>query len=182
MQLWLSLVEFGSRLQLGDCPEPRLARTPDSDGRRRGAADGFSVWPPAPIKQLSLQASRQRKMNGPVCFQPPCLENKHLCLPMLRHVATLLAQATVPAPIAAAIALGRPVALRKPSGGARGLVVGDLLRRLVARTLAQQFSQQLNAACHPTPVCTLHADRSGGARAHPASQDSSRPSPHGPVR
>ena len=88
-------------------------------------------------------------MNGPVCFQPPCLENKHLCLQMLRHVATLLAQATVPAPIAAAIALGRPVALRKPSGGARGLVVGDLLRRLVARTLAQQFSQQLNAACHP---------------------------------
>ena len=55
-------------------------------------------------------------------------------------VATLLARAKVPAPIAAAIALGRLVALHKPSGGARGLVVGDLLRRLVARTLAQQFS------------------------------------------
>ena len=41
------------------------------------------------------------------------------------------------------------MALRKPSGGSRGLVVGDLLRRLVARTLAQQFSQQLDAACHP---------------------------------
>ena len=63
--------------------------------------------------------------------------------------ATLLARAQVPTAIAAAIALGRLVALRKPSGGSRGLVVGDLLRRLVARTLAQQFSQQLDAACHP---------------------------------
>ena len=65
------------------------------------------------------------------------------------NCSAFFARAKVPAPIAAAISLGRLVALRKPSGGARGLVVGDLLRRLVARTLAQQFSQQLNAACHP---------------------------------
>ena len=65
--------------------------------------------------------------------------------------ATLLARAQVPTAIAAAIALGRLVALRKPSGGSRGLVVGDLLRRLVARTLAQQFSQQLDAASMHSP-------------------------------
>jgi len=39
--------------------------------------------------------------------------------------------------------------VRKPAGGVRGLVVGDFLRRLVARTLAQQFSQHIDEATRP---------------------------------
>ena len=83
-------------------------------------------------------------------------------------IATLLARAKVPAPITAAIALGRLAAFRKPSGDAREVVVGDLLRGLVARTLAQQVSQQLDAACHPYqngPAWDLqHSRRSGTMR------------------
>ena len=52
-------------------------------------------------------------------------------------VAVFLARASVPEPIAAALAIGRLVAVRKPNGGTRGLMVGDFLRRVVARTLAQ---------------------------------------------
>ena len=66
-------------------------------------------------------------------------------------VASLLAQAQarVPDVIRAALGLGRMVALRKPTGGTRGLVVGDFLRRFTARTLAQQFAPSLEAACRP---------------------------------
>ena len=66
-----------------------------------------------------------------------------------RDVAVLLARASVPEPIAAALAIGRLVAVRKPNGGIRGLVVGDFLRRVVARTLAQQFATHFQRACLP---------------------------------
>ena len=47
------------------------------------------------------------------------------------------------------LGLGRMVAIRKPTGGTRGLVVGDFFRRLIARTLAQQFAPSIEAACRP---------------------------------
>ena len=62
-------------------------------------------------------------------------------------VATLLAQAQIPATILPAFGLGRVVAFTKPSGGTRGLVVGDFIRRIVARTLAQQFAGAVEEAC-----------------------------------
>ena len=64
-------------------------------------------------------------------------------------VATLLARGQVPEPAVAGLALGRLVAITKPGGGTRGLVVGDALRRLVARTLAQQFAEHFETACNP---------------------------------
>ena len=48
------------------------------------------------------------------------------------EVATLVAQARIPAAVMPAFGLGRVVALRKPNGGTRGLVVGDFFRRVVA--------------------------------------------------
>ena len=70
---------------------------------------------------------------------------------MTKHrAATDLARAQVPPGIAAAIGLGRIVALQKPKGRVRGIVVGDFLRRLVARSLAQFFfSSNLQEACQP---------------------------------
>ena len=53
-------------------------------------------------------------------------------------VATLLARAKVPSSATAALWLA--------DGWS---VVDDLLRRVVARTLAQQFSRQLDGACQP---------------------------------
>ena len=47
------------------------------------------------------------------------------------------------------IRLGRITALEKPSGGIRGIVVGDFNRRLVARTIAQQVSEDVQKATKP---------------------------------
>ena len=67
----------------------------------------------------------------------------------LHGAAQRLARADVPAPVLPAIRAGRIVALRKPNGRVRALVVGDVLRRLVGRTLAQQYASELQAACMP---------------------------------
>ena len=40
-------------------------------------------------------------------------------------------------------------ALQKPDGGVRGIVVGDVFRRLVGRTLAKQFAEQAQGATRP---------------------------------
>eukprot|EP00973_Karenia_brevis_P090932 12405089-Karenia_brevis.AAC.1 len=48
-----------------------------------------------------------------------------------------------------AVRLGRMTALVKPNGRVRGIVTGDTLRRLTARTLAQEFSKEFDRACSP---------------------------------
>ena len=45
--------------------------------------------------------------------------------------------------------MGRMIALRKFSSGVRGIVVGDVIRRLVARTVAQQVSSNMERATAP---------------------------------
>ena len=65
------------------------------------------------------------------------------------QVSQLLAQGLVPPVAAQLLGFGRMVALQKPQGGIRGLVVGDLFRRLVSRSLAQLFASQLQKACRP---------------------------------
>ena len=45
--------------------------------------------------------------------------------------------------------MARLIALAKRSRGVRGIATGEVLRRLVARALAQQFGPELNAACMP---------------------------------
>ena len=45
--------------------------------------------------------------------------------------------------------MGRMTALQKRDGGVRGIVVGDVVRRLVARPVAQQFTEEGEAVTHP---------------------------------
>ena len=61
-------------------------------------------------------------------------------------LAERLARADVPPSIVDAIRQGRLTALRKPNGGVRGIVVGDVIRRVVARTLAQQLGPAVEGA------------------------------------
>ena len=56
---------------------------------------------------------------------------------LLHRAAERLANADVPEQVLQALRLGRMVALRKPNGRVRALVVGDVFRRLVSRALAQ---------------------------------------------
>ena len=53
----------------------------------------------------------------------------------------------------------------------RGIVVGDFLRRLVARTLAQQFSQTVLGGNISIPIRSLHEGRNRGRDPRVASID-----------
>ena len=60
-----------------------------------------------------------------------------------------LARAQVPPVVVNMVRCGRMTALAKPDGGVRGIVSVDVLRRLVARTMAQQLGPAVKAATAP---------------------------------
>ena len=64
-------------------------------------------------------------------------------------VSELLARGAVPNSIRDIFGIGRLTALQKPSSGVRGLVAGDVIRRVVARTIWQQISEAVEAATAP---------------------------------
>ena len=74
------------------------------------------------------------------------LDSERDCV-ALCEFARVLVVGEVPHEVMKAIRLRRMTALSKPDGGV--IVVGDFLRRLVARTLAQQFSQAVLEATSP---------------------------------
>ena len=58
---------------------------------------------------------------------------------LLFRAGELLCQGQVAEEVVNIIRLGRLIALQKPTGGVRGIVAGEVQRRLVARTMAQQL-------------------------------------------
>ena len=64
-------------------------------------------------------------------------------------MAEQLVQGRAPEVAVQAIRLGRLTALRKPDGGVRSIVVGDVVRRLVSRTVAQQLGEAVKLATSP---------------------------------
>ena len=86
------------------------------------------------------------------------------------EAATNLAQATVPASVAAALTTARLTAHSKRDGRVRGIVIGCSFQWLVARTLAKQFAEDSEQEC-PVSVRIVHTcwDRlrlSFGPRCH----------------
>ena len=78
---------------------------------------------------------------------------------LLTQVANLLAIGQVPHTILEAIRIGRLTALQKPDGSVRGLVVGDIIRRLVARTIAKQISEKVEVATAPFHYALINTAR-----------------------
>ena len=70
------------------------------------------------------------------------------------EVACQFARARMLAEVVKAIRLGRITALEKPDGGVKGIVVGDVFRRVIARTMAQQNSKFAEGATHQF-LCAL---------------------------
>ena len=68
---------------------------------------------------------------------------------MLFGVAEQLAQGLAPEAAIQALRLGRLTALRKPTGGVRGIVAGDIIRRITSRTIAQQLGEAVKTATSP---------------------------------
>ena len=77
------------------------------------------------------------------------LLKSHQDTQLMCKLAGRFAQGQVPDNIVAAVRLGRMTALVKPAGGVRGIVVGDVFRRLVARTVAQQMGPAVEKATAP---------------------------------
>ena len=69
---------------------------------------------------------------------------ERLCL-----LGGIMSRGEVPVRVEPAIRLGRMTALQKPDGGIRGIVVGDVFRRLIARTMAQQIADAVETATAP---------------------------------
>ena len=68
---------------------------------------------------------------------------------MLFLVGEQLATGKAPHEVVEIVRMGRLTALTKPNGGIRGIVSGDVVRRLVSRTIAQQVSEVVEAGTAP---------------------------------
>ena len=88
---------------------------------------------------------------------PSCATNEHLRIflddeedaRLLYGAASRLANATVPPVVLEGLRVGRLVALHKPHGRVRALLVGDVLRRLVGQVVAQHLALHLQPTCMP---------------------------------
>ena len=100
----------------------------------------------------NLRCSRRGAAGGPSGMTAEHLKpllDSAVCSQMFGEVASQFARGRIPADVLAAVRVGRMTALQKPDGGVRGIVVGDVFRRLVARTIARQFAEQVEVATHP---------------------------------
>ena len=87
-----------------------------------------------------------------------CLENE-VAFDALFAAAGKLARAEVPQPIVDVMKTSALTALLKPNQRIRGIASGDSFRRLVSKSLARQYQQELRAAVYPHNVGMC--DRSG---------------------
>ena len=112
----------------------------------------LAAWePPVPLRSLPTFAVRTKELpQDSLATRRKYAEIVRAVLYDAEASQTLLSPPSLPVPASLpALGLRRVVALRKPNGGTRGLMIGDFLRRLVARTLAQQFAGPIAEACHP---------------------------------
>ena len=128
-------------------PEPREP-LPDDLFVRRGPLFelGFDLF------SKSLRVSRRGAASGPSGMTAehlrphPEAEDE---MTLFWQLAQDLARAAVPGVIVDSVRLGRITALQKPNGGVRGIIAGDMIRRLVARTMSQQLSKAVERATSP---------------------------------
>ena len=87
---------------------------------------------------------------------PSGMTNEHIRILLDNHsddhlmflVREQLAQARVPPSIVRLVRQGRMTALRKDVGGVRG-IVGDVVRRLISRTMVRQLGEAVKVAIAP---------------------------------
>ena len=115
------------------------------------------------IPEVSLQwdpllfLQNVRSANRGSAPSPSGMRSEHLqtCLDdedigaMLAQVGEKLAHGDVPFAIVGGLRLGRLTALQKDNGRVRGITTVDIFRHLVARTLAQTYSEDIEEACSP---------------------------------
>ena len=147
--LWKGQPSLLEQTQLDDPvrrpPVPR-GPLPDDLFERRGPL--FMLDPDLFAKNLRI--SRGGAAGGPPASEHlrPLLEH-HEDMTRFWRFAQDLAREGVPDDIVELVRLGRMTALQKPTGGVRGIVAGEIIRRLVARTISQQLSPVVESATAP---------------------------------
>ena len=100
----------------------------------------------------NLRSARRGAAGGPsgmtVEHLQPLLDHPR-DLQAFLNAAEKVSRAHIPPAVQEAIRLGRLTALQKANGGVRGIVAGDIVRRLVARTMSQQLMESVQAATAP---------------------------------
>ena len=87
----------------------------------------------------------------------PLLDNEQDSHRLFR-MGEKLCQVLTPPSINATIRMGRLTALQKLRGGVRGIVVGDIVRRLVSRTMAEQLRKVVERCTTKAGTeCIAHA-------------------------
>ena len=116
----------------------------------RSILDIILPAPPAPFPRL-CDGALHRAFQGKLDQSNP-VTGAECCQPFFQPLAwneassgwssaSQLAQGNIPEEVVRAIRLGRLTALQKPDGGVHGIVVGEVFRRVVARTFAQQIER-----------------------------------------
>ena len=100
----------------------------------------------------NLRSARRGAAAGPSGMTTehlrPLLNDPHTTNLFFR-VGEKLCRGEVPQSVVRMVRQGRMTALAKPDGGVRGIVAGDVIRRLVARTMAQQLGEAVETATAP---------------------------------
>ena len=68
---------------------------------------------------------------------------------LLFRAAEELSRGNMPDEVIRMLRMGRMTALQKPRGGVRGIVAGDIVRRLVSRAMAKQLGEAFEQATAP---------------------------------
>ena len=129
---------------------PRQPREPLADDLSEQRGPAFSLDP-------DLFAKNVRNARRGAAGGPSGMTADHLRMILESEADTAkfwrlaqdLARAAIPEKILDVIRLERLTALAKPSGGHPNIVCGDIVRRLVARTMAQQLAPAVERATSP---------------------------------
>ena len=130
---------------------PRLPRDPIPD-EIRAVASANPLESDKDEFLHNLRTPRRGAAGGPSGMRNehlrPLLDNAEDCTKFF-EISQAFTQAKLPEEIVSALRVGQMTALQKPNGGIRGIVVGDVIRRLVAKTLAKQFMTRFEDATKP---------------------------------
>ena len=140
---------------------------------------------PADLLLTNLRRARKAAAPGPSGLTAETLKlvlDDEEATQKFVRVAQRLASADLPPGIHQAMGLGRLIALQKPNGRVRGIVIGDLLRRLVSRCpRPTNYAKQIHQACLPHQYALSHTGRHRSSRTRPHNRLRTAPYPHHPV-
>jgi hypothetical protein len=95
----------------------------------------------------NAQGGRSGAAGGPSGMTTVLLQCLETSSSLLANAASMLAKGSIPGVVRDILRVGRLTALSKPGG--RGITTDEVIRRVVAKTLAQIYAKNIDQACSP---------------------------------